>query len=126
VLLAADLHVGSERISLLMDDDEPIVQCPLCGFDAPAVAAGTVTVRGAFPAYDGDVVPNARTFQSGGYVLLHHECSSRQANTDTPWWDPLRAWWACKQPARPIDGDAHFDLNCMECARRWATSVAGS
>ena len=107
-------------------DEEELVRCRLCGFDAPAVPAESITVREVFPAYDGAMVPNARTFQSEGYVLLHHECPSRQADTDTPWWDPMRAWWACKEPSRPIDADAHFDLNCSECAMRWAVSVAGS
>lgn len=101
-------------------------RCPLCGAVCEAVDSETGTaVSAGIPAYRMGPVNNGRTFQVGGAYLLHHDCSSLQASTDAPYWDPDRAWWACKDPTRPLDEYAHFDLNCADCAVRWASRPNG-
>lgn len=78
----------------------------------------------AIPAFTMGSVVNARMFEAGDHVLLHHACQSPQADTDTVWWNAGGAWWACKHPLRDIDSNAHFDLNCIECAVRWAQGLS--
>jgi hypothetical protein len=123
-------HMRIPRQAVRLDNSRvphvDLVPCQLCGQEVLAVPRSAIAVRDAFPDYDVDI-PNARIFEQAGDVFPHHECSSRQASRDdTPYWDASRAWWACKEPTRPIDGDAHFDLNCPECAVRWSVSVAAS
>ena len=104
-----------------MTEAYAVRSCPLCGADELSVdLADSRRIRDNIPAYDIDA-RNARTFEVGGFALLHHACPSRQANTDTAWW-PEGAWWACRHPKRSLDADALFDLNCPDCLFRWAES----
>jgi hypothetical protein len=98
------------------------LRCPLCDGEGIAVSVAEVSamVDATYPVEPGAIVQNARDFRVGDSALLHHECPSRQLDDDSPWWDSVRAWWACQEPARSLDSDAHFDLNCEECAARWA------
>lgn len=97
-------------------------RCPLCHEVVDALPAADVEpeIQTLYPPNALNLVRNARLFRIGEHVALHHACSSAQANTDTPWWMPERSWWACAAPTRELDDDAHFDLNCLQCARRWA------
>lgn len=109
-----------------MPDPPPVssrTHCPLCREGVESLPLDDVPLKiwTLFPADALSSVPNARTFRCGDTVLLHHACPSAAADTDKPYWDFQRAWWACAEPTRPLDGSAHFDLNCMACARRWNT-----
>ncbi|MHB8657460.1 MAG: hypothetical protein ACYC91_05820 [Solirubrobacteraceae bacterium] len=106
------------------DEPEISAECPLCGLTIPAidVATGDAVLK-AIPAYRMGPVERGRTFKVGELYLLHHGCLSMQAGTDGPYWDPDSAWWACKDQGRALDRNAHFDLNCRECAVRWASDL---
>jgi|GEM_PF-4159362 len=77
------------------------------------------TFRESHPNYDINV-RNARFFESGDLILLHHACESMQAATDTPYWIRGQNWWACHETERPLDDDACFELYCDACFKRWA------
>lgn len=104
--------------------DATTAQCHLCKADVPAVAVDALEVAEAFPICDWSTEPNARQFRSVGYALLHHVCRSMQANArrDEPYFDARRGWWACREPDRPLDADAHFDVDCIDCVRRGAAT----
>lgn len=113
------------RITQLLQECEEMAnqttaRCQLCQDEVPAVPANVL--RGEFPAYDGS--PNPRMFHSGPWALLHHVCPSMQANArrEEPYFDYSRSWWACQQPKRPLDADVVFDVDCLDCARRWETA----
>jgi hypothetical protein len=103
---------------------EATAQCHLCKLVVPAVAIEELEVADAFPTYDGRTAPNARLFRSLGHALLHHVCASMQANArrDEPYFDIDRGWWACQKPNRPLDANAYFDIDCLDCAMRWAAA----
>jgi hypothetical protein len=101
--------------------------CLLCHEECEAIERGPGdAVRAAIPNYRDGPVANIRSFQSGDRYLLHHNCLSPQADTDSAFWDLEFAWWACKDPSRPLDRHAHFDQHCVECAMRWANSYGDS
>lgn len=105
--------------------EDATARCILCGALQPAVDLDDAgEIREAIPAYSVDSVMNARTFRVGRLALLHHVCTSPQVNSETPWWHEDRSWWACLEPSRALDADAHFDLNCPSCAVRWASSLS--
>jgi hypothetical protein len=125
-LALPDAPITQRRQNRRMPDDDAVIsaKCPLCGMTAEAIdAAIGDAVWKAIPAYRMGPVRNGRTFKFGEVYLLHHACLSAQAKTDSAYWDPDRAWWACKDPGRPLDEDAHFDLNCAECVLRWASTL---
>ncbi len=97
-------------------------QCHLCKLEVPAFAIEDLEVAALYPGYDG--APNPRMFRSLGHALIHHVCPSMQANArrDEPYFDTDRGWWACQEPERQLDQDAHFDVDCSDCARRWAAA----
>jgi hypothetical protein len=105
----------------MIPGDAELAECPLCGYECESTDIETGdAIRAGIPNYRDGPVPNMRSFQCAGRYLLHHNCLSAQANTDTANWDPERAWWACKDLTRQLDQHAHFDQNCAACAARWA------
>jgi hypothetical protein len=100
--------------------------CPYCHLEVPAVElTKPPVVPEPYPKDAFDTVPSGRHFYLGtDLALLHHDCASRQIETnwqgEQPWWIPERNWWACQHPDRDLDQDVRFELHCPECALRWA------
>ena len=102
--------------------DPVSVTCKLCGAECEAARRGhgTGDVHALYPPDPFDVVFNSRLFRQDQFILVHHDCSSPQADVgEGPYWDAEKAWWACQAPDRPANQYIHFDLACGECAQRW-------
>ena len=83
--------------------------CLLCGQAVDAAPRGAALDPRYPDVYDNPALRYLE--QPAGQYLLHHAC--KQVG-----WDSTE-WWACKQPDRPIDEHARFDMACSSCADRW-------
>jgi hypothetical protein len=95
-----------------------LVVCALCRETAVGLP-DTAGLSALYPEMAEDIVERARIFRQGKIILVHHGCTSAQADTEDRYWVQGRDWWACKEPARDLDEFVSFDLSCDQCARRW-------
>lgn len=100
-----------------------IAVCDFCGREAEAVGVeSSLDLAAGYPPNALQAVPTGRLHHRRGVALLHHECATLGSDwpRDEPYWASETAWWACKDPERSLDDNAHYDLYCAACAVRWA------
>lgn len=54
-----------------------------------------------------------RSLRIENRAILHHACYGLVDGSFT-----ANSWWACEDPARPLDDDTLFDAYCAKCRHR--------